>query len=70
MVPVPDYVPPVATGPSWQGSEPDAWKAAGAAWDAAVPTRLVDWEEWEIVGVPDPAGGQDARKRRAASIER
>ena len=70
MVPVPDYVPAVATGPSWQGSEPDAWKAAGAAWDAAVPTRLVDWEEWEIVGAPDPAGGQDARKRRAASIER
>jgi D-alanyl-D-alanine carboxypeptidase (penicillin-binding protein 5/6) len=76
MVPVPDYVPPpghvapVATGPSWQGTEPDAWKAAGAAWGAAVPTRLVDWEEWELLGAPDPAGAQDARKRRAASIER
>ena len=76
MVPVPDYVPfvppapsgrPVAGGP---GSADDAWQAAGAAWEAAVPTRLVDWEEWEVLGAPAPAATQDARNRRAASIER
>ena len=64
MVPVPDYVAQVRNPGN------DAWQAAGAAWEAAVPTRLVDWEEWEIFGAADPGAAQEARNRRAASIER
>jgi serine-type D-Ala-D-Ala carboxypeptidase (penicillin-binding protein 5/6) len=64
MVPVPDYAPGPPEAPE------DFWRAAGAAWGAAVPGQLVDWAEWEIVGSPEAAAAQEARNRRAASIER
>ena len=68
MIPVPDYLPDSPEA-AWEAAGA-VWEAAGAVWEAAVPTCLVDWEEWEILGAPDGSPAQEARNRRAASIER
>ena len=53
--------------PSSRSGGPSPWEAAGQAWDESVPARLVDWEEWGVLGTseqgPVSPPGTGARRR-------